>query len=66
MTTKFLFGYTFVPMKDQDYEAFAGAPEGSLIARCDDGTVLIFSPSEGVVTEISADGSEQHWTTKAE
>lgn len=49
-----LFGHMFHPMGRLDYEALAGAREGSLVCYCEDGTTLVVDPEMRQVTEVLA------------
>lgn len=71
-TTRKLMGLVFSPMTDNDWDAFAGANEGSLICYCDDEeTVLIYDPNEETITEMlfneeDVDTNTRIWKLTAE
>ena len=44
-------GLKFEPMDDADYEAFAGAPEGALIATSDLAIYIVAGNTVSVITE---------------
>jgi len=50
-----ILGHVFKPMTKQDWYAFAGADEGSMICYPIDTVTLIYSPKTGIVTEITPD-----------
>ena len=51
-----LLGRMFHPLSVQDSQAFAGAPDGAMIAYCDDGTTLIFDPENNCINEVLPEG----------
>lgn len=60
-----IFGHEFVPMSQSDWDAFAGADDGSLICYPSDGTVLIYSPHAKDLSEIYEDNGatvQRRWT----
>lgn len=50
-------GHTFRRMAGRDFDAFAGAEEGSWMASTDD-VVLIADPNFTEITEITLEGDE--------
>lgn len=59
-----LFGHPFRPMDESDFDAFAGASEGSLIAFPSDDVVLIYDPASEEIAEIW-DGGQRLWQLHA-
>lgn len=55
-----LFGLTFKPMVEMDFNAFAGADEGSFICYEDD-NVYVLSPDRDSMAVVNFDGTEVLW-----
>lgn len=54
-------GHKFNPMSEGDWDAFAGADEGTLICYLDEITLLL-TPEGSIVAVNYEDGTETIWT----
>ena len=57
-----VLGHEFTPMTHHDWDAFAGANEGSLIAYISEEVTLIYDPATGTLSEIGPDW-QRDWTS---